>query len=186
MHNLVIIINGKPRVGKDTFAHIVFKLLSNEWVVNLSTVDPVRKIMDIFRIDVTKKTPEIRRAMSDCKEFLETFDVTTDYVVNMIESVVNKIEGNPVFIVHCREPQNIDKLKSRLTPQHYVVTVLLERNTENVQYADADNDSDNNVANYSYDYVLHNNGNLEDFEKTVATYLSRFFADKNRYYKLNK
>lgn len=60
------------------------------------------------------------------------------------------------MLIDIREPNEIQRAKEKFNAK----TILIENNRVDVI---SSNFADANVFNYDYDYVLHNNGTLEEF-----------------------
>lgn len=179
----VVIINGKPRTGKDTVVEICKDFFdgSKVQVHNLSTVDCVRKIMKIFEIEEIK-TSKLRGQMSDCKDYLtSTCDLPTLDIMQTINRL-NADEHHLVF-VHAREPENIKTMRSVILQQAAlgvkiaVQTLLIKRDTENVEYAKATNHADTNVDAYKYDIIMYNDDTLEKLRSSVADVICKMLPN---------
>jgi hypothetical protein len=73
-----------------------------------------------------------------------------------------------VVFIHCREPKEIDKLVYQFH-QYDPVTLLIRR--EAAESVEQINDSDNSVLNYSYNYIVRNEGTLDDLKESARTFL---------------
>ena len=171
----VAIINGMPGCGKTTFEIICKKTIERKpvgffehnkfsYVQILSTVDFVKKIAKECGWDGTK-TPKNRKFLSDLKALLTEWD---DVPAKMIENVIqreDKLGFNTIFLVDCREPVEIQKLKERLN----ATTVLIRR--EQVENAETSNESDARVFEYAYDLTIYNNSDIIDLEKKAKEFI---------------
>lgn len=164
----VIVINGMPTCGKDTFVRLCQKHLL--WCGNFSTVDFVKEAAAFCGWDGTK-TGENRKFLSDLKDLLTSWnDVPFKKVEHAIkiyeqEAISYDFNSDDVLcFVHCREPWEIRKFVERLGAK----TLLLRRESvegEQTNHADAE------VFNYDYDYTLSNDGTIEELEKKVREFL---------------
>lgn len=158
---LVIILNGKPRAGKDTFAEIMNDYIS---VYKYSSIDKVKSIALDCGWKGGKEEKD-RKFLSELKRITTEYsDMAYNDILEKIEAFDNDEISEKVFIVDVREPEEIDRLEKATG----AITVFL--NNDNVpditsNYADA------NVANYDYDIVLDNSGTLEDLRDTVKSFL---------------
>ena len=64
------------------------------------------------------------------------------------------------MLLDIREPSEIDKAKKEFNAK----TILIENN--NIKFINS-NTSDANVFNYVYDFIVQNNGTLEDFRNNI-------------------
>ena len=163
------IINGAGGVGKDQFIKFVIDELGEKYIYNISTVDVVKTIARIIGWR-GKKTPQDRKYLSDLKDMMTYWsDAPFNSVVNLTELQVEEwkefqIRDAAVFI-HCREPNEIDRLVKRLGAE----TILIIRDTDEIYI----NHADNEVFNYNYDFIIDNNGTLEELKDLAATFVKR-------------
>jgi hypothetical protein len=164
--NIVLIVNGGPEAGKDVFTsqikfHFAADMYNNRLYNYMSTVDHIKEIaLEKFDWDGIKDEKG-RRLLSDLKA------ASTRYNIGPFKKIINHIDNLKNFsidyvyiiisIIHCREPEEIQRLK------HYYknecITILIKRNTNIV----ISNQSDNDVDKYLYEYIIDNNGSLDDF-----------------------
>lgn len=166
MKKLVIIINGKGGVGKDTlcdFAGSHFK------VKNVSAITPIK---DIARQNGwnEEKDAKSRKLLADLKRvFIEYNDLPLKYLGEEYQKFLGSPED--IMFVHIREGEEIDKFK------HIVeipcVTLLVSRKQEgSMQWGNA---SDDNVDRYHYDYKYDNDKSLPEAEKDFTEFLEHVF-----------
>ena len=165
----VVIINGMPRAGKDLFVEFCQKYVT--WCKNVSTVDFVKEVAKYCGWDGTK-TPENRAFLSNLKDLLTQWnDIPLKQVKREIEIFNREAEiygfdtDKVLVFVHCREPHEIAKLVKELG----AITLLIRR--ELVETADQSNHADAEVFNYQYDYCIHNDGSLEEYEQKAVQFL---------------
>lgn len=148
VNNKYVIINGSAGCGKDEFVKKC--MIYKENVVNMSTIDFVKTIALKCGWD-GKKDDKGRKLLSDIKDALTAYD---DIPIKHILSDVKKYNGNIIFI-HCREPQEIKKLKNVLCAKTLLIT---NKNVREIKT----NHADKNVSAYKYDYTVDNSGTLGD------------------------
>lgn len=195
---IVFIINGYPGSGKDTFVNMVteygvhynkyekFKGSLNQGylTINSSTVDIIKKVAKELGWN-GEKTPEARKFLADLKKLSVDFnDFPNKKLISDIKAARNtkvvRAEDGYVFsktfdshfkfwFIHCREPEEIDKLKSQIGEDCFTIFVLREKHEGNLS-----NDADKNVENYNYDYYIDNSGTLEDLDEKVYLFLKQF------------
>lgn len=165
----IVIINGYPQSGKDTFVRFV----NNTKVVvhNCHTSTPAKDAFITAGWD-GRKTPEIRKALSDCMVLFEDlFGATSLHIDKQIQycrSLEIKNEGTLVVLfIHIREPENIAKYREILENGHEVMTLLIDRETKE----DPSNTSDENVEGYNYDYIIENNNSLEELQERAEAFV---------------
>ena len=167
----IVVINGMPRSGKDTFVDMCQNILGAKRCLNVSTVDFVKEVASVCGWDKTK-TPENRAFLSDLKDLLTKWnDVPYTDIERRIKNFKRQLffnsikEEDSIVFIHCREPQEIQKFVDRM----HAKTVLVRRNeVENVEQS---NHADKDVFEYEYDCQVINNGTLEDLQDIARDFL---------------
>lgn len=158
MNKQIYITNGMARCGKDTFA----KLL-NEFIPTLkySSIDKVKEIAKLCGWDGSKSERD-RKFLSDLKLLTSEY---SDMPFMAIKSQVSEfiLSVNQVMLIDIREPEEIEKAKKCFNAH----TILIENNR--VKQINS-NMADANVYNYTYDYVIQNNGTMEEFRENVKRF----------------
>lgn len=161
MDKLVFIVNGKPRAGKDTFARILNRYMN---VYKYSAVTKVKEIATLCGWDGQKEERD-RKFLHELKMLTSEYsDMAYQDVVNEIKKYRNGEIKADVFIVDVREPEEIERLAKEVG----ALTVFIENN--NVP-AITSNAADANVENYEYDFVVPNNGTMNDFEEEIKLFM---------------
>lgn len=156
MNKQIFITNGMARCGKDTFA-----ILLNEIVPTLkySSIHEVKRIAEYCGW-AGRKTEKDRKFLSDLKmiiseysdlPFLATKEKIDEFLLDKKYSVL---------LIDIREPKEIERTKTAFNAK----TILIENNR--VNYINS-NTSDSNVFDYSYDFIIHNNGTMDEFRNNV-------------------
>lgn len=164
----IIIINGNSGVGKDKFIEL-FQSLTQHGVINLTTIKPVEDAMESLKIE-RSRDDKWRGCAAEMKQLTDKYyDISHRYVMRKIKSV-HENSFNQYIFVHCREPFNIERLKTQIKNVigYKCYTLLIERNLNHIP----DNHADMNVQDYSYDYVIQNNSNLKMLERQAEWFLS--------------
>lgn len=157
----IIVINGSGSVGKDTFVELCKEV--NSAVNNISTVSFTKKIATMCGWDGSK-TPKNRKFLSDLKDLMEEWnDIPNKKVEEYIEHLSDYDEPQILFI-HAREPHNIQYYKDK-----YNATTVLVTNPR-IKHITS-NHADMEVYDYTYDYVIENQGTLKDFKETARTFM---------------
>lgn len=160
MKKTVIIINGSGGVGKDTMCEFAADEYSTRVI---SAITPVKKIARLCGWD-GKKDEKSRRFLSDLKALLVAFnDLPNRYLVRKTKKFLAN-EKHELLFVHIREISEIEKYKASLygcrksNDEFHIVTLLVVRNG----VGRWNNESDDNVANYDYDFIYRNDMQLSD------------------------
>lgn len=170
MNKQIFIINGSGGVGKDTFVDLVTIELNDimkqfHTVTNFSSVDKVKQIAKEIGWN-GKKTEKDRKFLSDLKILTSQY---CDMPFQSMKEKVNKFmsDKNSVFLfLHIREPEEI----ARAVKAFNAKSILIRRNA--VKHITS-NMADENVFNYNYDFVIDNNGTIEDFEDKAKEFIRK-------------
>lgn len=172
----VVIINGIGGSGKDTFVEFCQELLETDGLVsrclNISTVDYVKEIAGYCGWN-GEKDPASRKFLSDLKKAMTEW---RDLPVMDIKGELNRFSQickwncveDAVAFVHCREPEEIARLVNELK----ATTLLIRR--ESAESVKQINDADNNVLNYDYNYIVQNEGTLDDLKESARVFLTEY------------
>ena len=166
----IVIINGQPRAGKDQF--VTFCKKHYNWCLNLSTVDFVKEIAAMCGWDGTK-TPNNRKFLSDLKDLLTNWnDVPYQKIKREIELFKREMKNynfdpdeEGIIFIHCREPKEI----SRFVEEMGAYSLLIRRPEEETE--EQSNHSDSQVFDFDYEFIIHNDGTLEELEGKTVTFL---------------
>ena len=157
---LVFITNGTGGCGKDTFADILNDFVD---VTKISSIDPIKQFARFLGWQGGKSEKD-RNFLSDLKLIMTEYDDTpfkwmqNNYVLWSIKSDFD--QAIPVLLIDIREPEEIERAKKAFNAK----TILIK----NDRVAPiTSNMADAGVFNYDYDFVIENNGTLEDFAETV-------------------
>lgn len=162
----IVVLNGAPRCGKDSFAGFVQEMLGEARCTVLSTVDKMKDIAYSLGWDGTKDAKS-RKFLSDLKDICaEWKDIPFQSVKRRAE---NFQKGNlqGIIFVMSREPEEIERFCKELG----AITILIRRDA--VDNLEQSNHADANVFNYAYTEVIYNNGSLEDLREQAKDFLER-------------
>ena len=163
----VVVINGYPRAGKDTFVEFCQDVLGTFRCRNLSTIDCIKKAAKVFGWN-GEKTPEARRFLAKLKDISTEYN---DYSYRYIKKQLSEIESEEwkgekiIVFVHCREPKDIDRFV-----EDYNATTVLVKN-KRVEDDDYSNAADANIELYKYDIIILNNDTLDDLKLAAKTFV---------------
>lgn len=166
------IINGYGGSGKDEFVSSISPYLTREHlsVVNLSTIDPI-KTAAISLGWTGEKDNQSRKFLSDLKDLAtKTYDTSYRYVLHMIQYVNS---SNAVYFIHCREPEEIDRLVNTLGAR----TIYIDASKRVPKVIS--NHADKNVENYHYNYYIDNNGTIEELEAKAKDFAKLIIGRMN-------
>lgn len=173
---IVIIINGKGGVGKDTLCDFAREVYSTKVI---SSITPIKEIASIifkkFGYKEAKGDKE-RRLLSDLKDaFTKYDDIPFKYIMNELNSFY--YSDDDLIFVHVREPEEIGRLKKFVEDilKLPCITLLVKRGDDEKSYG---NHADDNVFNYNYDVVFYNNDTLFKAKEEFCDMLLRLFKEK--------
>lgn len=171
--SIVVIINGKPRSGKDTVCDIAEEVLRGSMLVrSVSTVDLVKEAAEALGWE-GEKTEEWRSMLHELKMlWSKKFDGPFTYVITQVH-FMDTDESDHVVFVHSREPAEIARFKKKFGDRCHT---LLIRRTNCVE---ANNFADQNVEKYEYDYII-NNPDSPHWRDTLAHEVAEFCSKITR------
>ena len=154
----LFIINGYAKSGKDEFKKYVSKYIST---YNTSIINETKILVnDLYGESI--KDDERRKLLSDTENFLADvynipYQITSAKVDLFLQS------NKKVMLIDVRKPLIIKELVDAFAFQ----TVLIK----NDRHHKANNDADMYVENYNYDYIIENNGTLEELEQKAIEFV---------------
>lgn len=158
----VYVTNGSAENGKDSFVDFVGKYIST---YKYSSIDLVKEMFEVVGVSKKEKTEKKRRLWSDGKDLLTEYD---DIPFKDVTSIVtdfknNKIEAE-VLIIDIREPEEIAR-----AVETFGAETILVRNPNAIKIES--NHADRDVEKYNYDYIIENNGTLEQLERVAKLFV---------------
>jgi hypothetical protein len=164
---LKIIINGGPSVGKDKVVEFIRKYTVFN-VFNVSTVDKVKEAAKILGWKGVK-TPTSRSFLSNLKDLSTDF---CDHPRIYIEQSIVSCPDNSIIFIHSREPEEIERFKNLFD----TYTLLVRRPIG----GEISNHADANVEKFKYDYIIENDGTLDDLFVKTGEFFRKLGEDLDR------
>lgn len=170
----VVVLNSKGGAGKDTFFGFCEAILG-DCTAHISTVDLVKEVAESIGWDGTK-TLENRRRLSMLKDIMTAWgDGPFKDVCNTINQIkyewLNGGEEFGIIFVDCREPYEIERLVEKLGAK----TLLITRDNLPTTYG---NHADDGVFDYTYDYIVENNGSLTELRDSARAIIDTIRAEE--------
>lgn len=165
----VIIVNGKPRSGKDTFAECLNKIARVE---KYSIIDKVKEIAAQCGWNGNKGERD-RKFLCDVKIITELYNDMPFRTVTEKVKMFNEDDSKDVLLIDMREPRDIARAKRELGA--YTIFIDNDRVPEIKS-----NVADGTIHNFNYDYRIDNNGTLEDLDKEVQKFWVYFISKFGR------
>ena len=161
---VITVINGKGGVGKDTLCDFVAKRYKT---MNISAITRVKEIAEIAGWD-GEKDEKGRKLLSDLKKALVEYgDLPTKYLLENVDEFLHS--DDEVLFVHIREIEEIKKFVSMTESVCSVYTLLVTRDTGVDSWGNA---SDDDVENYNYDFIYHNDLPLNKAETDFVSFFA--------------
>ena len=165
MSLITVIINGFPRSGKDTFVELCeTQTLDNVSCILISSVDAVKEAAKILGWD-GEKDSKGRNFLSDLKDIsTREYDGPMEYMCNKLNKAVF-MNNTVVAFMAIREPIEIEKFVKQFSDTK---SIIIKRDSvKGIQSCHADI----NVEKAKYDFVINNNGSLEDLEDVAKQFM---------------
>lgn len=173
MDKKIFVINGSTRGGKDSFVSFVAAELNDihkrfHTVINFDSVGRLKRIEKEINRNTEEsknKTERYRKFISDLKRLTDDY---CDLSFQDISDAINDFmcDGNDALMlfIHIREPENIKRVVNKFGAK----TVLIKNDHKELITS---NESDANIFNYDYDYVIYNNEGLEELRNSVKKFV---------------
>lgn len=170
MEKIVIIINGRGGVGKDTLCEFAAKKFP---VQNVSAITPIKEIAAEYGWN-GEKDAKSRKFLSDLKKaFIDYNDLPSRYLYYKYREFMNSTDQ--LLFMHVREIEEIDKIKKKIKTR--CITLLVNREVDNnVEWG---NYSDDQVDQYNYDFYYNNNKALEQSERDFIALINTIIKMSN-------
>lgn len=158
----VYILNGHGTVGKGEFAKAISKYIST---YKYSSIDLVKEMFEVVGISKDNKTEKKRKLWSDGKDMLTQYDdIPFKDITSIVTDFKNSKIETEVLLIDIREPEEI----ARAVEAFGAETILIRN--PSVSKIDS-NHADRDVENYEYDYIIENNGTLEQLERVAKLFV---------------
>lgn len=169
-NKLVIVINGRGGVGKDTLCDFSREVYRTRVV---SAITPIKEIALRYGWN-GEKDLKSRKFLSDLKRaFVEYNDLPTRYLCGQYEEFLAGEEQ--LLFVHCREPEQIDAFRRAIGGNCVTLLVTRDDPALAVSYGNA---SDDDVATCAYDYYFDNSTPLAESRARFLAFLDSVLKEK--------
>lgn len=166
----LVIVNGFPRSGKDTFIDFCINEINDFYdleVTKHSTIDTV-KCLAADMGWTGEKTPEMRRMLSELK------DLYTKYFDGPLNEIKAELKYNDIVFTCMREPDEIVKTVSWCKENDVRCITLLVR-AKGREEVDHTSHSDSKVLDYAYKYTIDNDGTLKELDYLAINFCESHF-----------
>lgn len=160
----LFILNAYPSSGKDEFKKYVSTYIPT---YSTSIINEVKTFAnDLYGESV--KDDERRKLLSEIENFLaEVYNIPYQLTSAKVDWFLKS--NKEVMIIDVRKPHVIKELVDALGFE----TILIRRN----KHHKADNDADMFVEDYEYDYIIENNGTLEELEEKAKEFVKNLYTN---------
>lgn len=171
-NKLVIVINGRGGVGKDTLCDSLRTIYS---VTNISAITPIKEIAKTYGWK-GEKDERSRRFLANLKRvFADYNDLPNGYLLQEYRKFA--ASDAEILCVHIREKDQIEKFVAEITLP--CVTILVKRDTESYTQGYG-NDADDGVEHYCYDYVFDNSAPIKESSDAFKSLIKTIFLKANQ------
>lgn len=169
----IVVVNGYGGSGKDTFENFVrdYGTAKGYQIYKTSMVEFVKEEAEKLGWQGGKTLAD-RRFLSDLKDSLTRWN---DSPFQAVEHTIQKCEDWNVdlLFIDAREAEDIDRLK---TENSNVMTLLVLR--QEIGGRPFGNHADDGVLDYQYDWVIENNGSLEDLGAAAEVWFNEIIVEE--------
>lgn len=160
--NIVVLINGKAGVGKDTFIKYCKENCnySNFIFYNISTVDIYKRVARLLGCNYNKSI-EDRKFISDLKIISKKYNnfpmINTLETINNIIDISSRKQVN-IFFIHSREIPEIKEFFEHFSKHNKIkkcITLLIKRHVIEIDL-DVEKNVESDDFIYDYSFTLNN------------------------------
>lgn len=179
----VVIINGVQESGKDSFINFVQSYCNMDEcanVLNLSSVDPIKDVLESFGWN-GEKTEEVRDIIASIKKiWINAQNGPTMFMMNnILEWHKQGLGEDNIVFCHVREPEEIDKLKRAISGMESmgieIMTMLVVRgDTMVTRHRGADDYS--TIIQHSYNKIIYNDGDIFELDEKAREFVNELFG----------
>lgn len=171
-NKLVIVINGRGGVGKDTLCASLRTIYS---VTNISAITPIKEIAKTYGWN-GEKDERSRRFLANLKRvFADYNDLPNHYLSQEYRKFI--ASDAEILCVHIREKDQIEKFIAEVTVP--CVTILVKRDTESYTQGYG-NDADDGVEYFCYDYEFDNNASIKESSDAFRSLIKEIFLKSQK------
>jgi dephospho-CoA kinase len=157
----VFILNGTGGSGKNTFVNFIKK---EHRTKHISIVDYVKEVAMKLGWDSKEKTEKDRIFLSELKIVLEEYNDSPYQSVKKEVETFQKDNITEFLFIDMRSDYDIE----RAVKEFDAITIFVENNNiDNI----TSNVADSVVRNDNYDYIIDNNGTLEELKETSLFFI---------------
>lgn len=154
-------MNGNGGTGKDTFVSFISKYIPT---YKYSIIDLVKTASRILKWE-DKKTEKDRKFLSDLMDLSSNYnDAPYQDIKKLVDDFLNDYIEADVLFIDMRDPKDIE----RAVKDFQAKTILMINSKVNKIES---NHADLNVERYNYDYIIENNGTIEQLDEKAKIFV---------------
>lgn len=163
----VVILNGTATVGKNEFVKQLSELVK---VKHISSIEKYKNILKEFfkpEYDETCKDDSVRKFLSDFKALaVKHFNDSYHEMMQKIFEFFESDDDVNILFIDIREPEEIQKIMDQFHNDEITTVLITNPNKE----CNMSNDSDANVFDFTYDWIIENDGTIEDLKEKAKIF----------------
>ena len=159
MKNKFVVINGKPRAGKDAFVKQFRELYAEDYsIFNVSSVDPVKNFFArLMDGETLEKDAKYRATISGINDlWCLHYNGKVKHALSEV-SYLNQFEDINILFYHIREKDQILKIEEAMKKYDNWEFIKLGVVRENGEVADTILEKDLDAFLDNFDYIVYNN-----------------------------
>lgn len=175
---VIIVMNGRATVGKDTTVGFMRQALTDLRVPNreLSSIQCVKDMCDNAGLDTLGKNEADRALWAEVGDSVEKHSqFRSKSCIEAIKKFMQHHKG--VFFLHIREELVCRRIQDGLAEYDdniKFIRILLESERRGIRVLS--NKSDRDIYNMQYDLTMYNDGTLEDLQQNAKTYITEIIT----------
>lgn len=159
----ILIINGSGGVGKDTFVECIKK---HKLTIHRSIAEIPKEIAKKIGWD-GGKTEKDRLLLCSLKSIIDEYNDNNFKLMTRIANSFLNDDDLEILCIDMREKKDIERFKNLY--KNTKTIFITRKNVEPIK----SNPADANVGDYTYDFYISNNGNIDDLEQKAIDLINK-------------
>lgn len=169
-----IAIGHKSRMGKDTTAVLISRLLEENWKGHslvTSFAAELYKVTESIQKSLGKKVEKDRSLLREVGEGLKRV-YGPNVWVDVVEKSIEDTPDRPFIVTDMRLPQEVEMLK-----RHKFVTLNIKGDYRET-VSNPEHITETALDNFKYDYVIENTGSIDELKEKVEEFYKFIVSQK--------
>lgn len=160
----LLIINGQATGGKNTFCKILSEISSLP-TTTYSIIDYAKEVASVSLGWDGIKDEKGRKLLADLNNVMMDYNELPFKKIHKEVAWVDIMHEEYIFMLHMRKPKEIRKIVDYYQKRKYnVITVFLNNEKKERKW---NNEADDGIFDYKYDWFIDNDGTLEEFREAI-------------------